>query len=135
MSTTEESEVVRQFLDPDEVEKGGKKKFTKMKLLKRAFFLKVCNGPPIIIKPGDMVELHDTFLIDFLFYSGQAEPIDPQIPEDGEYVVRRQFQTTVAGEYKTAMTGQPLKLNRNEAIDLMRRKLVRPLDQTIFYIP
>lgn len=127
--------IYRQFFDPEELERSGSKKYTTMKLIKVAFYLSVRKGPAVVVKPGDTIEIHDNYLVDALFFSGRAEPLDPPIPDTGEYLTRRPFQATIDGEYKQIPQSSVLRLSRDEALDFMKRRLIRPLDEKCFYIP
>lgn len=127
--------IIRQFQDKEEIERAGEKSFVTLRLLKGAFYLKTKDGPEEVVSAGSLVSLHDRMLIELLFFTGRAEPVDPAVPDVAEYIVRRKFQTVVDGLYVEVLENDIVQLSRPEALDFMRRHLIKPLAEDVFYLP
>ena len=127
------SEPIRQYQDPVEVESGIKKKGVLTECL-RGFRLKTVDGPLIDVLPGQKVELFDRRLIEDLFFCDRIRPISPTIPAQAEYVVYKKFTTVVDGLFKQLYLGDVLELNYDEAIPLLKRRCVKPVNDSNFFI-
>ena len=136
MAATEtEKEVIRQYQDPEDLERNGKKKSMTFRVL-RAFYLDIRRGPAVVVSPADVVELHDRYLISNLFFAGKINPMSPGIPASAEYLALKTFQTVNAeGCYQDIPPMTLLRLSRSEAFDLLKKRLAKPVNEADFYLP
>jgi hypothetical protein len=92
----------------------------------RAFYLKTVNGPPVEIKPGQLIELgketHET-----LFCIGKISPLE--IPE--KYKVRVPFRTTINGLFVDLRVDDVIELDTEEALKLWRQNYVTPVREEV----
>ena len=79
--------------------------------------MQVKNGPNIVIRPGQIVELSQE-MSTTLFMAGKIEPID--LPQ--EFTVLRNFLATVGDSYLNLCTGDVVSFEREEALSLMRKR-------------
>jgi len=125
--------VLTEFRDPEELARGGKIKTQRFRTTD-SFFMKVKNGPLIGVQPGTIIDLWRPESISDLFYSKKIIPILPPVPPVSVYRVISSFVTILDGEYLTVHRGQELRLNQEEALELLRLRRVLPLDENVFHL-
>ena len=112
-----EDEIIREF----SVQRGKAVSGGVFKVI-RGFYLQVRNGPNVPVLPGSTCELSQE-ISTTLFMAGKIEPIN--LPR--EFKVLRNFKATVGDSYLNLCTGDEVSLEREEALDLMRKGIVKPI--------
>jgi hypothetical protein len=129
----EMKEPIREWLPPSD-NSAIQKQYQKFKVV-RPFFMKVRNGPAIAVKVGEVVELATPSFITDMFCAGKIEPIEPGIPEEGEYSAVKSFQATIDGLFKEIRLLDILELTKEEAIPLLKLRKIKPMDDKFFSLP
>ena len=128
-------EVLTEYQDPEEIARGGKIRTQRFRAPNGNFFMKIKAGPLVGVPAGTLIDLWDQNNIRELFYLKKIIPIEPGIPAMAEYVViSGGFRTVIEGEYRDIYPGQTLRLNQEEALELLRLRQVKPLDENIFHL-
>jgi len=88
--------------------------------VEKSFFMRVCDGPLVAAKKGEIVLLSERFG-DEMFFNGKAIPC-----EMGEiFEAVTDFQTVQNGEFFRIKKGDVLKLSKDEAVTHLRKNDVR----------
>lgn len=95
------------------------------------FFIRTSIDSPLTsVQPGMLVKLTFGTAI-ALFLSGKVEP--ESIPEEGEYRALRNFSYESNNKIFSIENGDKLRLNKGEAINLLRERKVEPINDGIFF--
>jgi len=92
----------------------------------RAFYMKVVNGPLVLVEAGQRIELGKATR-DELFSVGRISPLE--IP--GKFKVRLPFRTTVNGLFVDLRIGDIIELDTEEALKYWRQGFVTPIEEEV----
>jgi hypothetical protein len=119
MSIKEEN-VIREYVSIGETPSAG------VFRVNRSFYMKVRNGPLVLVKAGQRVELGKTTR-DELFSIGKIQP--EKIPE--KFTVRVPFRTVINDLYVDLRIGDIIELSPEEALKYWRQGFVSPIQEEV----
>ena len=92
----------------------------------RGFFMKVRNGPTILVEPGTLVELSKESY-EMLFSIGKVSPLE--IPSKFKVVVP--FRCVINSLYSYLRAGDIVELEQEEALKYWRQGFVKPIEEEV----
>lgn len=128
----ETGSALKQFHPETDPAKIAKIKWWKVEILS-GILLNVNDGPPVPVEVGRHCLIHDKDLVRQLFAGNAIKPIDPAIPEIGQYEVRRGWTEFFEGAKKEVHQGDIVELSQEEAILHLKNRQVVPIDDKNFF--
>jgi hypothetical protein len=96
-------------------------------IVERAFYFPICDGPMVVVRPGQRVLVKDKAFMEMLFYSNRAK-LD--LPEMTTYEAVRPFRFVGAdGLYKHVTPGDRLTMTAAEALPLLRTRHITIIEE------
>ena len=95
-----EKEILRVYIPP-ELKEDGRTFKEYLCRVEHSYYEKIgdSNGPPIPLKPGDLVIYFNKSDVTENFFLNRLMPLDPGIPEEAEYICKRSHRLAIDNKY------------------------------------